>query len=396
VLSQDGTAGYASDFALSYTGLSHTWAFSVNGAGTVRASADLRPDEWSAVTAVYDAPARQLRLYLDGALAARATAGAAAAMAGTGKLVIGRGRSGTAPAAGWLGRVDDVHVYRGVLSDGSAQSDASVWPDDRFPANRIVSELNHPRTGPDSPYAGQFSVLFGQGGQRIVTTGAVPPGYHLERGLGFAATPGTPGTHPLYSCRAGAADWFLSSQADCEGQRALGPAGAVYDAVPAGVASRPLYRCHRATGHTAANVADCGGSGWVTESLLGYTLDRGVLVRYATPTVPAEDASDTGAVPGAYRVTGPLGMVGSAADPGTTPLLSCLRGTDRFLSLRTDCEGATALGVAGATWTADPGGATALYRCRDTTSGDLFATTDQTCAGQTPDADLGYLRTGTW
>jgi hypothetical protein len=307
VVSQDGTALTSSDFALYYQGGAKAWTFAVRGAGSVTAVVELPVNTWTAVTGVYDAPAQQLRLYLNGQVQAKVNVTAAASMAGTGTFVIGRGRVGTTAAGGWLGAIDDVHVFRGVLSDGSVQSDASLWPGDTFPTNRILTDYLQPRTGPDTPYAGQFSLHIGQAGQRIVTTGAPPPGYHFQQALGLAVAPGTPGTHLLYSCLNPTADWLLSLRADCEGLRVLGVAGAVYDAAPAGIPSRPLYRCHSTTAHTVSNTDGCGGAPWVGEGLLGYAVDRATLVRSRTPS---DSAADTAAVPGMYRTDAALGLLG--------------------------------------------------------------------------------------
>jgi hypothetical protein len=74
-------------------------------------------------------------------------------------------------------------------------------------------------------------------------------------------------------------------------------------------------------------------------------------------------------VPGDYRPTGTLGLLGAVGEPGTAPVTSCVRGTDYFLSLDGACEGATVIGVAGSVWTAAPAAATALYRCRNDTTG---------------------------
>jgi hypothetical protein len=181
---------------------------------------------------------------------------------------------------------------------------------------------------------------------------------------------------------------MLSLRADCEGQRVLGVVAAVYDVPPTDVVSRPLYRCHLTTEHTVANTADCGGAPWVADGLLGYAVDRTVLVSYQTL---ADRAADTAAVPGMYRTGAALGLLAPTGAAGTVPLLSCLRGTDRFLSRDAGCEGATVLGTAGGVWSADPGSGTTLYRCRDTNTGDLFASNDSVCDGETVDGFLGYL-----
>jgi Concanavalin A-like lectin/glucanases superfamily len=63
---------------------------------------------------VYDAAARQIRLYVDGELAgASAFTGAWPA---TGPLQVGRAKHGGVYTDYWPGAVDDVQVYAGVLT----------------------------------------------------------------------------------------------------------------------------------------------------------------------------------------------------------------------------------------------------------------------------------------
>jgi hypothetical protein len=408
VASQDGPAAsgsYSSDFALTYAGGTKTWSFTVIGAGTVSTVVPIQPTEWTAVTAVYDAAVKQLRLYVNGERRALLSNAGTATMAAVGPFVIGRGRAGTTTSGGWVGRIDDVHVYTGALRDGAMQSDESVWPTDRFQNNQIVYDLNHPRTGSTTPYGQQLGVYVGHSAQHIATTGAIPPGYHLESGVGYTVAPGTTGTTMLNSCRAGTADFFVSVAADCEGQQYLGQIGPVYSSQPTGVPTRPLYRCHGAgaVGHTVANVVGCGGSQWTGEGgAFGYALDRAALIGYTSATQPAEGFSASGPVPGNFRATGQLGVLGVAGESGTVALKSCVRGSDHFLSTDSGCEGATALGTAGSVWTADPTSGTVtgvpLYRCKNDTTGDLFESTDQNCEGQlvTAAVRLGYLLSKPW
>jgi hypothetical protein len=402
VASQDGPAdsgAYSSDFALTYAGGSKTWAFSVVGAGTVTAAAPMNANEWTAVTAEYDAAAKQLRLYVNGQRRALLSNAGTATMAAAGPFVIGRGRAGTVTSGAWVGRIDDVHVYSGVLRDGAMQSDESVWPTDRFQNNEVLYNLNHPQTGASTPYGAQLGLYVGHAGERIATTGAIPAGYHLDSGLGYTVAPGTAGTTMLYSCRAGTNDYFVSIQATCEGTQYLGPIGPVFAAQPSGVASRPLYRCHASTGHMLSNVSGCGDPKWTSEGgPFGYALDRSALLAYVTATQPAEEFSNSGQVPGNFRPTGQLGVLGAVGETGTTALKSCVRGADHFLSLDAGCEGATVLGTAGSLWTAAPAKGTALYRCKNDTTSDIFESTDENCDGQqnTAAVQLGYLLTAPW
>ncbi|HWH00916.1 MAG TPA: LamG domain-containing protein, partial [Pilimelia sp.] len=122
-LAQDGAVNSA--FFVGYRALSATtgaWEFYTPSADAVQ-----RPDdaavrgpegpfsaEWTHVAAVYDALARQMRVYVNGALAGSApkTVGFDA----TGPLVVGRGRWHGNPGNPWSGAVDELRAYSRVLS----------------------------------------------------------------------------------------------------------------------------------------------------------------------------------------------------------------------------------------------------------------------------------------
>lgn len=101
-----------------------------------------------------------------------------------------------------------------------------------------------------------------------VTTGWWDTGvYRLEGSLGkLAEAPTGPASVPLYGCKAGAADYFVSPDAGCEGQYKAGLEGYAY---PAPAADRsPLYRCVSGVGHFVSTDPRCEGQS--TEGLLGY------------------------------------------------------------------------------------------------------------------------------
>lgn len=118
VISQDGFNQSA--FALLYDG-SH-WAMRMyNTDGLVNQTyvSATDPDAvtlntWTYLTAVYDAPKAEMRLYVNGKLAA--TQAIAGAWAANGSFVVGRSRLGGNPTARWLGAIDEVRAYAGVLS----------------------------------------------------------------------------------------------------------------------------------------------------------------------------------------------------------------------------------------------------------------------------------------
>ena len=71
----------------------------------------------------------------------------------------------------------------------------------------------------------------------------------------------------LYACKAGSADYFLSTDSACEGQRQLGLDG--YAAAnPSSGVTVPLYRCYTGADHFVSTSADCEGT--TQQSLLGY------------------------------------------------------------------------------------------------------------------------------
>lgn len=107
-------------------------------------------------------------------------------------------------------------------------------------------------------------------GTHWVTSGVVTSGYGFEQSLGYLYRGRrVAGTEPLYGCRGGTTDYFLSLDAGCEGQYPLGVNGYIYSSPP----SQPhyaLYRCYTGAGHFVSLASNCEGQ--TTESLLGYSL----------------------------------------------------------------------------------------------------------------------------
>ena len=69
---------------------------------------------WTHLVAVYDAATGQGRLYVNGVQAATVTMNTP--WNATGSFLIGRGQYGGSVAHLWRGDIDDVRVFRGVLS----------------------------------------------------------------------------------------------------------------------------------------------------------------------------------------------------------------------------------------------------------------------------------------
>ncbi|WP_446745239.1 hypothetical protein [Silvibacterium acidisoli] len=108
-----------------------------------------------------------------------------------------------------------------------------------------------------------------------VTTGWIDPsgGFLLQSTLGHLyALPTNSAPVPLYGCKAGYIDYFVSTDINCEGQRILGVQGYAIPATGSSVGSGvvPLYRCYDGTNHFVSNDAACEGK--KTDELLGYAL----------------------------------------------------------------------------------------------------------------------------
>ncbi len=102
-----------------------------------------------------------------------------------------------------------------------------------------------------------------------VTTGWVSPGggFQLQQLLGHLyANPIEGATVPLYGCKRGQIDYFVSLDMNCEGQRMLGKEGYLQS-----VSGRDLiamYRCSTNQDHFVSRDPKCEGG--TTDSLLGY------------------------------------------------------------------------------------------------------------------------------
>lgn len=112
VVSQDGST--QSSFYLQYSLADNRWAM----AGCGMRAKSLNPpvlNRWTHLAGVYDAAARQDRLYVDGALEGIANCPGPRAAA-NGPLAIGRSKFDGAPTDFFAGAIDDVRVYDRVLS----------------------------------------------------------------------------------------------------------------------------------------------------------------------------------------------------------------------------------------------------------------------------------------
>ena len=85
-----------------------------------RGTAPLASDTWAHLVGVYDRPARRLRLYVNGSLAA--TADDVTLWRANGSLQIGRSKHNGVQTNSWRGAVDDIRIYQRALSDADVQN----------------------------------------------------------------------------------------------------------------------------------------------------------------------------------------------------------------------------------------------------------------------------------
>ncbi|GIH14857.1 LamG-like jellyroll fold domain-containing protein [Rugosimonospora africana] len=369
-VSQDG-------FALQYRGDTGKWAFRLPDGTTVTAKKAPVANQWAHLAGVYDAGAGALRIYVDAALEGSASV-ASGTPDTTGPLVLGRG----AGSEWWAGAIDEVHAYTGVPSD---------------PQLAALSGQTDP--SPPSLYSGAFERFAGDDGRHYAGPGPVPPGYHLEGVLGYAAPVAAANTQMVYSCRY-SGGFFLDLSDTCADHEVLGPAGLMYSTPPPGVPTQAVYRCVvLANGdHFISNDAGCESTSdhIRNEGTLGYTRLYAPLIRFSELGGTRWTSATGGHQPGIYTAQARLGYV-SMTDVGQT-LYVCLDGADEYLSTAAACEGGQKLGTTGWVWPTDdlpPGAATTapLFGCRDV-DGDRFESLDRFCEGAPETGQpLGYVIT---
>jgi hypothetical protein len=109
------------------------------------------------------------------------------------------------------------------------------------------------------------------GSQHQVTSGWInlDGGFTEQQVIGHIyANPLHGATVPLYGCKAGKADYFVSLDLGCEGQRILGKEGYVYSKQVSGLNLIPTYRCSEGQDHFVSTSASCGGKSM--DEFLGY------------------------------------------------------------------------------------------------------------------------------
>jgi Concanavalin A-like lectin/glucanases superfamily len=370
VVGQDGSRN--SSFTLQYRPILQRWVFAApkqdaDGAEVVFAESARAPvvNQWSHLTGVYDLPARQLRLYVDGKLVG--SRDDVTLWRATGGLTIGRGRSNGAPADFFPGEIDEVTAAVGAA-----------------PAADIARQGGWP-----APITGQFGRFLNTAGDHYTGATGVPArdGYRYEGTLGSTVPADHPNTRKLYAC-VDDADAFTSTAADCEDGDVLGEIGLVYASQPVNVPTVPIYRCAWSHDDFDSRREDCEGA--TKKGLLGYSLAYAHLARYYHNSGPVDHLSTVEGTPPGYRLEGSAGIVPLAGQPGTVPLMSCRADTDHFVSTDASCEGATVVSAIGQVWSAAPEGMASqpIYRCA--AANQRFVSITANCEGATVDRRIGY------
>ncbi len=368
IASQDGER--QSGFVLQYRPGLNRWVFGQavsdsDGAPMVYAHSLLPPvlDRWTHVQGVYDYPARQLRIYIDGQLSG--VTDNVNAWRARGRLALGRAKESGDAHGFFHGAIDEVHIDQWEISDAKLAE----------------------RTGWPLPQAGQLGRYVNLAGDRYAgNTGGKPrEGYHFQTALGLPAAPG-PNTAMLYECVSGS-DGYTSADPGCEGGTNVGEVGRVYTVQPTNLATVPLYRCLSGTDRFETAQADCEGG--TRQTTLGFTVAYAALVRHYLPSGPDHYTTVDGA-PVSYRAEGPQGYLGLIQPADALVLYSCMDGVDQFVSTNPACEGKTVLGRLGALHAQPPAGVASRLLKRCVFAGQRF-TSIVGCEGYPVDADLGYI-----
>ncbi|GLH95300.1 hypothetical protein Pa4123_05720 [Phytohabitans aurantiacus] len=369
IASQDGER--QSGWVLQYRPGLKRWVFGQamsdsDGAPMVYAHSLLPPtlDRWTHVQGVFDYPARQLRVYVDGQLAG--VRDDVTLWRSYGKLALGRAKENSAPSGFFHGAIDEVHIDEWEISD-TKLAERTGWP---------------------LPQAGQIGRYVNLAGDRYTasTSGKPREGYHYQAALGIPAKPG-PNTTMLYECVSGS-DGYTSADAGCENGTNVGEIGLVYTVRPTNLETVPVYRCLSGADRYESRQEDCEGG--TRQATLGYTLAYAPLKRHYFPSGPDHYTTVDGAPP-AYLAEGIHGFLGLTKPTGAMFLYSCVQGVDQFVSTDAGCEGKTVIGTLGTVYAQPPAGVDSRPLKRCVFSGQRFTSTVGNCEGHAFDGDLGYI-----
>jgi hypothetical protein len=246
--------------------------------------------------------------------------------------------------------------------------------------------------------------LDGAGRHRVTTASVNMPGAYPQFGgiWGILSTQQA-GTHPLYECRRGSRDYFVSKNSDCEGKSnaLLQTLGWIQTSKPAGDVT-PIYRCAQPSidNHYVSILADCESADATQEGLLGYAqaTSRTLFSRFYNGQ---EHWESTDKVTANYANENPAWYLENSKQPDTVALYGCSykvpEGTNHFVSAHSDCEGLTKHRLEGYAYLKPPAdGSRPLYRCYWPQSHDHFLSSETDCEGvegATNEGRLGYVAT---
>jgi len=152
---------HISAFFLQYCGQCGTFAFAAPGSdadnpASIRAQATIgtpQTGRWYYLTGVYDAANQVIKLYVDGVL--QDTQPYFGAFQATGHTVIGRGKFNDNPVDFFPGRIDEVRLYQGVLSDAQIAALAGTATSTTTPTSVATGTTTAvpSRTGTTAPTA---------------------------------------------------------------------------------------------------------------------------------------------------------------------------------------------------------------------------------------------------
>jgi hypothetical protein len=225
-----------------------------------------------------------------------------------------------------------------------------------------------------------------------VTTQPVTSDWAAEGPMGLMLPTGGENRRPIYGCLAGSADYFLSLDSGCEGQRSLGLEGHAYATPPTSEQTVAVYRCLRpGIDHFTSHDSRCEGQR--TEALLGYLRYTGDgLHRYYNAGTGTHWVTP-GMVSVGFRYESTLGFVQPTGGPNLRAIHGCRSGAaDYFVSSDPNCEGRSRLGRYGFVYVSPPAGleTVAIYRCRSVSG--HFVSTDPACERTAQEGRLGYVR----
>lgn len=159
------------------------------------------------------------------------------------------------------------------LNPESSWNQATVQVDTRDAQPTPPVPTGPPLSAPASMSTAQvirsYSVTRANHFYSIAASGfALPPNYSREGAVfDIFVTDGENRT-PLYECET-SSDYFLSTDAPCEGKKMVGRIGFLSKSPSDG--KRPLYRCLRDTGHfSTVDSSECTSNGFAVELVLGY------------------------------------------------------------------------------------------------------------------------------